>query len=162
MKKALCVSVSMVFFFCAFISAADFKPYPGSKEDAKATKEARDAAVAAGMADARITIYTTSDSFEKVAGFYKGIGKEYSMPRASGTSGTPKKRPGYDLWEAYFIFDGANDLAASKVWIKVQRPYIGSISGGKVKMEGRGVPALPTPKSEDVRDVTAIVLTQKT
>jgi len=45
----------------------------------------------------------------------------------------------YDLWEAYFIFDGAQDLANSKLWVKVQRPYIG----------------------EDIRDVTAIVVSEK-
>jgi len=39
----------------------------------------------------------------------------------------------------FFIFDGAEDLTSSKLWVKVQRPYIG----------------------EDVRDVTAIVVTEK-
>ncbi|MGQ9496268.1 MAG: hypothetical protein ACUVRY_08480 [Thermoanaerobaculaceae bacterium] len=87
----------------------------------------------------RSTVYTTSDSFSKVCSFYKGIGKEYAMPRASGTTGKPKKYEKYDLWEAYFIFDGAKDLASSKVWIKIQRPYIG----------------------EDVRDITMIVVTEK-
>jgi hypothetical protein len=33
------------------------------------------------------TVYTTGDPFAKVAAFYKGIGTEYMMPRASGTSG---------------------------------------------------------------------------
>jgi hypothetical protein len=61
------------------------------------------------------------------------------MPRASGASGKPKKREGYDLWEAYFIFDGAQGLASSKLWIKVQRPYIG----------------------RDIRHVTAIVVSEK-
>ncbi|MGQ9569350.1 MAG: hypothetical protein ACUVUQ_00630, partial [Thermodesulfovibrionales bacterium] len=78
---------------------------------------------------------------QKVSSFYKGIAKEYSMPRASGTSGKPRKSDLFegDLWEAYFIFDGAKDLASSKLWVKVQRPHIG----------------------EDVRDVTAIVVTEK-
>ncbi len=61
------------------------------------------------------------------------------MPRSSGVSGKPKKYGKYDLYEAYFIFDGAKDLAGSKLWVKVQRPYIG----------------------EDIRDVTAIVLSEK-
>ncbi|MGQ9638583.1 MAG: hypothetical protein ACUVT6_12465, partial [Thermodesulfobacteriota bacterium] len=76
---------------------------------------------------------------QKVSSFYKGIAKEYSMPRASGTSGKPKKYEKYDLYEAFFIFDGAKDLASSKLWVKVQRPYIG----------------------EDVRDITAIVVSEK-
>jgi len=154
MKKAIHFCVSVMFLFSVLTFAAEFKPYPGSREDAQATKEARDAAVAAGMSDTRSTIYTTSDSFEKVASFYKGIAKEYLMPRASGTSGKPKKREGYELWEAYFIFDGANDLAESKLWIKVQRPYIGMPSGGgKVGMQGA--------TNQSIRDVTAIVVSQK-
>jgi len=60
-----------------------------------------------------------------VASFYKGMGNEYPMPRASGTSGKPKKGEGYELWEAYFILDGAKDLSSSRLWVKVQRPYIG-------------------------------------
>jgi hypothetical protein len=39
---------------------------------------------------------------------------------------------------------------SSKLWIKVQRPYI-----GRVKMEGFQA------KYEDVRDVTAIVASEK-
>lgn len=39
---------------------------------------------------------------------------------------------------------------SSKLWIKVQRPYIGS-----VKMEGLNV------KYEDVRDITAIIVSEK-
>ncbi len=63
------------------------------------------------------------------------------MPRASGTSGKPRKSETFqrDLWEAYFIFDGAKDLMSSKLWVKVQRPYIG----------------------EEVRDVTAIIVSEK-
>jgi hypothetical protein len=61
------------------------------------------------------------------------------MPHASGTSGKPKKYEGYDLKEVCCIFDSAKDLSTSKLWIKVQRPYIG----------------------EDIRDVTAIVVSEK-
>jgi hypothetical protein len=39
---------------------------------------------------------------------------------------------------------------SSKLWIKIQRPYI-----GKVRMEDY------QPKYEDVRDVTAIVLAEQ-
>ena len=139
MKKTIYVCLLVAFLFSTVIFAAEFKYYPGAKMDEKATKQARDGAVAVKMPDVKPTIYTTSDSFEKVASFYKGIAKEYMMPRASGTSGKPKKREGYDLWEAYFIFDGAQDLASSKLWIKVQRPYIGA----------------------DIRNVTAIVVSEK-
>ena len=117
------------------VAAGEFKAYPGARLDDKATREGTG------------TVYTTADAFEKVAAFCRGIGTEYAMPRASGTSGTPKKRSAYDLWEAYFIFDGAKDLADSRLWAKVQRPALGlykeDLDSGKV------------------RDVTVIVLTKK-
>jgi hypothetical protein len=119
--------------------AREWKPYPGAKVDEQATSEANDMAAAAKMTNIKSTIYTTPDSFSKVTSFYKKIAKEYAMPRASGTTGKPKKYEGYDLYEAFFIFDNAKDLASSKLWVKVQRPYIG----------------------EDVQDITAIVVTEK-
>lgn len=131
--------ISMVLLFAFLAVAAEFKVYPGAKIDEQATQQSRETARAAKMTNVQSTIYTTSDSFQKVASFYKGMASEYMMPRASGTSGKPKKYEKYDLWEAYFIFDGAKDLASSKLWVKVQRPYIG----------------------EDVKDITAIVVTEK-
>lgn len=139
MKKAIPITLTIIFIFSSLLFAAEFKVYPGAKVDEKATKEANEAAQAAKMSNVKATIYTTTDSFQKVSSFYKGIAKEYSMPRASGTSGKPKKYEKYDLYEAFFIFDGAKDLASSKLWVKVQRPYIG----------------------EDVRDITAIVVSEK-
>jgi len=138
MKKVIYMILPIV-FTCSLLFAAEFKLYPGAKMDEKATKEAQEAALAAKMSNVKATIYTTKESFQKVASFYKGIAKEHMMPRASGTSGKPKKYEGYDLYEAFFIFDGAKDLSTSKLWVKVQRPYIG----------------------EDVRDVTAIVVSEK-
>jgi hypothetical protein len=128
-----------IVFTCSLLFAAEFKLYPGAKMDEKATKEAQEAALAAKMSNVKATIYTTKESFQKVASFYKGIAKEHMMPRASGTSGKPKKYEGYDLYEAFFIFDGAKDLSTSKLWVKIQRPYIG----------------------EDIYDVTAIVVSEK-
>ncbi len=130
----------LVLAFCASFSfAVEWKLYPGASLDQQATRESQEMAAAAKMTNVRSTIYTTADSFSKVSAFYKAIAKEYPMPRSSGTAGKPKKHEGYDLWEAYFIFDGAKELSASKFWVKVQRPYIG----------------------EDVRDVTAIIVTEK-
>lgn len=139
MKRTTIVSLFIILVFSPCIFAAQFTLYPGAKLDEKATKEAMEAAQAAKMSNVKSTIYVTTDSFQKVASFYNGIAKEYMMPRASGVSGKPKKYDKYDLYEAYFIFDGAKDLVASKLWAKVQRPYIG----------------------EDVRDVTAIVVSEK-
>jgi hypothetical protein len=139
MKKVIYVSLLIFFAFSLVAIAEEFKLYPGATIDEKATREAREAAAAAKISSVKGTVYTTPDSFQKVASFYKGMAKEYGMPRASGTSGKPKKYENYDLWEAYFIFDGSKDLASSKLWIKVQRPYIG----------------------EEVRNVTAIVVSEK-
>lgn len=139
MKRSLSIFMTMVLFFSLSAVAAEFKLYPGAKIEEKAPQQSREMARAGKMTNVQSTIYTTSDSFEKVASFYKGIAKEYMMPYSSGTSGKPKKYEKYDLYESFFIFDGSKDLAGSKLWVKIQRPYIG----------------------EDVRDVTAIVLSEK-
>jgi len=142
MKK---ICFLFIFIGSAFFSssvAQQVVVYPGAVIDEKATKEAQEAALAAKSANVHSTIYTTQDSFQKVAEFYKTKGKEYQMPMASGSSGKPKKSDlcdGCDLWEAYFIFDGAKNLASSKLWIKVQYPYIG----------------------EEIRNITAIIVTEK-
>jgi hypothetical protein len=149
-KKLSYVSLLMVFVFSSLAFAAEFKPYPDSRADEKATQEANQMAAGSKMGKApKSTIYTASDSFEKVFDFYKGMAKEFKMPHQK--EGKVKKLPsGQELKEAYFIFDGAGDLMGSKLWIKVQRPYI-----GRVKMEGY------QPKYEDVRDVTAIVVAEQ-
>ncbi len=90
MKKLICAWLFLIFLFSSILFAADFKPYPGAKLDNTATKEANETAQAAKMSNVKTTNYTTADSFQKVASFYKGIAKEYTMPRASGTSGKPK------------------------------------------------------------------------
>ena len=139
MKKVFYIILSIVFIYAALVFASEFKVYPGAKIDEKTTKEANEAAQGAKMSNVKSTIYTTTDSFPKVTSFYKGMSKEYIMPRASGTSGKPQKYEKYDLYEAFFIFDDAKDLASSKLWVKIQRPYIGN----------------------DVRDITVILVTEK-
>jgi len=140
MKKIAIVSLFVVLVLSPFVFASEFKVYPGAKIDEKTTKEANEAAhQGAKISNGQSTIYTTMDSFPKVTLFYKSMSKEYIMPRASGTSGKPKKYEKYDLYEAFFIFDDAKDLASSKLWVKIQRPYIGN----------------------DVRDITVILVTEK-
>jgi hypothetical protein len=130
--------LALVVCLLGTVSAAEFKVYPGAKLDEQATKQAMDIAAQAKQAG-KSTIYTTKDSFKQVALFYKGLGKEFSMPRSSGISGQPKKYEKYELWEAYFILDGAQDLSSSKRWVKIQRPYIGA----------------------EVKDLTAIISVEK-
>jgi len=142
----ICVALTTTIGLSILAFAADFKPYPGAKLDEEAT---RDSAEAARKADPAATaaVYTTSDPFAKVAAFYKELGTEYAMPMASGTSGKPKKRAGYDLWEAYFILDGAQDLARSRLWVKVQNPAIGLYADEMHPV--------------NIRAVTVIILSQK-
>lgn len=119
--------IVVVFISLMVVSAADFKVYSGAKIDEKLTKEANDFAAksAAGskMAVPKATIYTTADTYEKVYSFYKGVGKEYQMPNVSGKKNTLPS--GKELKYSFFIFDGAKDLISSKLFAKIQRPYIG-------------------------------------
>lgn len=148
MKRVICVlSLLMFLAFATLVLAVEFKPYPGAAIDQKATKEATELVKQAGMAR-KATIYTTSDSFEKVYAFYQGIAKDYGMPSHK----EPLKLPsGEVLKEAYFIFDGVADIMSSKLWIKIQRPYIGRVEMGKDFQV----------KYEDVRDITAITVSEQ-
>jgi hypothetical protein len=56
---------------------------------------------------------------------------------------------GQELRDAFFILDAGESLAASKNWVKIQRPYIGQF--------GLARNSAPT----DIRDVTAIVVTKQ-
>jgi hypothetical protein len=106
--------------------AQDFKPYPGSKLDEKASREA-----SAAAPDKKSDVYTTNDAFDKVYAFYKGLYKEYMMP------GQPRKLSSGLEW-AFFILDGEKNLASSKHWMKIQRPYVGGADG------------------KDIRDITVV------
>jgi len=108
--------------------AQDFKPYAGSKLDEKASREA--SAAAPGK---QSEVYTTGDSIDKVSAFYKALYKEYTM-RSTG----PKLPSGQQVKWAFFILDGGTTLANSKLWLKIQRPYVGGADG------------------KDIRDITLI------
>ena len=106
----------------------DFKPYPGSKVDEKASREA--SAAAPGKES---QVYTTMDALDKVNAFYKGLYKEITK----GNSG-PKLPSGEQVRWVFFAIDGGPSLAQSKYWMKIQRPYVGGTDG------------------KDIRDVTVI------
>ncbi len=147
MRRMIPLAFLVFLVFQTTSSAAQFKPYPGAAVDSKASKEAAEIAKGAGLTG-KTTIYTTRDSFEKVFAFYKGAAKEYKMPHEGG----PQKLPsGQELKEAYFIFDGGKDITVSKLWIKIQRPYIGGMEIGKDFQV----------KYKDVRDVTAITVSEQ-
>jgi hypothetical protein len=103
--------------------AQDFKPYTGSKLDEKASREA--SAAAPGK---QSEVYTTDDAFDKVYAFYHGLYKEYTM-RSSG----PKLPSGQQIRWAFFIIDGGKDLSSSKLWMKIQRPYVGGTDGKDIR-----------------------------
>jgi hypothetical protein len=143
MQDGLCKLVSMrrsipsLFLLlglsCAVASAQDFKPYPGA---ALSPKDSREATAAAAEPGTVSEVYLTSDSYEKVLAFYKGLYKE--------DQGMPKKGPAlvngqYVKW-SFFLLDAGTSLANSKLWLKLQRPYLGG-AGGK-----------------DIRDITTIQL----
>jgi hypothetical protein len=109
-------------------SAQDFKPYPGSKLDEKASHEATVA-----VPGKQSEVYTTGDAFDKVYAFYKGLYTEYTMPASP-----PKLPSGQQIKWAFFIIDGGKNLSSSKNWMKIQRPYVGGAEG------------------QDVRDITVI------
>ena len=144
MRKLRIASLALtVMLAVASGSAQGFKVYPG------ATKLEKESAEIAKTLPAGTegSVYVTNDSYDKVVTFYRGIGKEYTM--AFMKKGT-KLPNGQELVSVFFIFDGASNIGTSKNWAKVQRPYVGS-----VKMNGT------TPEYSDIRDVTAIVTTQK-
>ncbi len=117
--------------------AQDFKVFPGSRTDPTASKQA-------SSPRTKSEIYTTDSSFEKVVAFYRARYPEYAwrIPAPSLPSGKKVQ------W-AYFLIDGAKDIRESKYWLKVQRPYIGTIG------EDGG------PDFKDIRDLTVIQTVQK-
>jgi hypothetical protein len=140
--RIACIVVSVLLIANSGFAQA-FKVYPGATKLAKESEEASKLLAGSGEG----SVYTTADSYDKVVAFYKGFAKEYTMP---GMPKTTKLPSGQEMVSTFFIFDGATKLGTSKCWAKVQRPYIGS-----VKMNG------PTPEYGDIRDVTAIVVSQK-
>jgi len=96
--------------------AQDFKPYPGAKLEEKYSKQAS----RSGMT---CQVFVSNDSFEKVYAFYKGAYREHTWPVSP-----PKLPTGREIQWAYFLLDGAKDLAHSKYWLKIQRPFIGTVN----------------------------------
>jgi hypothetical protein len=128
MRSKLFLVASMLVLASVPCLAQDFKPYAGSKLDEKASREA--SAAAPGKESA---VFTTGDALDKVHAFYKGLYKEYTM-RSIG----PKLPSGQQVKWAFFILDGGTTLANSKLWLKIQRPYVGGADG------------------QDIRDITVI------
>jgi hypothetical protein len=149
MKRGAYVLAFTAFFALPTVSfSASFKVYPGAKLDE--IYEPKQSEVGSKISKAsKVIIFTTSDFFENVVAFYRGIAREYRMPGMGGKS--MKLSSGQELKEAYFIFDNAADLSTSKHWIKIQRPYM---STDRTKEGFQG-------KYGAVREVTAIIVEDK-
>ncbi|HKF05243.1 MAG TPA: hypothetical protein VKB49_23190 [Candidatus Sulfotelmatobacter sp.] len=126
-----------VYFFVLLIAgtwsvAQDFKPYPGSRFDDKASQQA--SAFEQGM---EVQVYRSGDNFEKIYSFYKSLYREVAVP-------FPKQMlpDGKEVKWAFFVLDGGKDLMHSNYWMKVQRPYIGAVDD--------------EANFEDVRDISVI------
>jgi hypothetical protein len=144
MTIRVCRSIAVLLFTLASLSfAQEFKRYKGAKPDPAATEEAmRLAAADPGL---EVTVFITSDPFEKVYDFYKSVAQEYHMAGKRAR----KLKNGQELRDAFFLLDDEKSILTSKMWVKIQRPYIGA-----------GLDRKGDPTSE-IRDVTAIVLSQR-
>jgi hypothetical protein len=54
--------------------------------------------------------------------------REYTMPSSS-----PRLPSGQSNRWAFFILDEGKDLASSKYWMKIQRPYVGGADGQEIR-----------------------------
>jgi hypothetical protein len=133
--------------FCVVMAAAGqqaARVYPGARLDRTATEQAK--VGPAAQPEFEVAVYTTADGFDKVYGFLQKSGREY-RPIGSRVRKLPN---GQEMRDAFFIFDGAPNLTASKRWAKIQRPYIGEYG---LARNGGG--------QNDIKNVTAIVLNRK-
>ena len=115
MRKSISLLAGLLFAFSTLGLAQDFKPYTGAKLDDKASREA-----SAAVPGKESQVYTTGDSLDKVYAFYKSTYKEFSM-RSTG----PTLPSGQQVKWYFFILDGGTTLANSKLWMKIQHPYVG-------------------------------------
>lgn len=130
---ALC-SLLLVCFTAAAL--ADFKLYPGARTDEWSAKAVR-AAGAALPPGSETQLYVTPDLYDKVYAFYKQTAHE-AQPMPG-----PVLPNGMHVRWSFFLLDNATTLAASKWWLKVQRPTV-------VDLE-----------MKDVRDITSIQVVRK-
>jgi hypothetical protein len=142
-KRTYRLIAVLIFTLAPLSLAQEFKRYKNAKPDTAATEEAMRLAAADQGLD--VSVYITSDPFEKVYEFYKGVGREYQMAGKRA-----RKLPnGQELRDAFILLDNEKNIVTSKMWVKIQRPYIGA------GLDRKGAP------TTEIRDVTAIVLSQR-
>src|SRR5579864_5638430 len=97
----------LVLAITAAVFGQGFKVYPGATKYTPPDTEETRQMLKALPPGTESAIYLANDSFDKVAAFYRGIGKEYVMPAMPGMPKTRKLPSGQELKQAYFMFDGA-------------------------------------------------------
>lgn len=113
--------------------------YPGATtpEWARRAAAAQQAKGPSAGQDSSVEVYVTADPFEKVRDFYRARATEIEGPKSLRAGPV-----GEGLQIAFFSLDGGKTLAASKHWVKIQRPtYEGAemvARNGKLAAEFKG------------------------
>jgi hypothetical protein len=149
-QRVRLLALGVLSLVCAgTLSAADgaFKLYPGAVKYTPPDTEQNRAFVSNIRPNMTVTAYLSNDSFDKVAAFYRNLGKEYTTPKAPAGPALPN---GQHVATLFLIFDGAPDLRTSKLWASVRHPFIGAVTTNGAK-----------PEYHDIRDITEIIVTEK-
>jgi hypothetical protein len=141
------VCAGLVYAGLASAAEGAFKLYPGAVKYTPPDTEQNRIFANNMRPNMTVTAYLSNDSFEKVAAFYRNLGKEYTTPKAPAGPALPN---GQHIETVFLILDGAADLRTSKLWASVRHPFIGSVT-----VNGA------TPEYHDIRDVTEIIVTEK-
>lgn len=148
MGPKLATALVLALGLAAGAAADGFKVYPGATKYTPPQNENTKEFMENLRPGVTMTAYLTTDSFEQVVAFYKGLGREFASPK---THTSPKLPNGQEVKKAFVIFDGAPTPMKSRSWVSVRRPFLGAVTH---------IGNTP-PQYNDVRDVTEIVLTEK-
>lgn len=123
--------------------AQSFPLYPNAvRDDALARRALAQAKrLGVGGAVAEASAYVTPDAFASVLAFYRGVAREYRMPGRPADHrfvlpgaivkdhGKIKAIPSrVSIRQAFFILDGAADLADSHRWLMIAEPIVGRMT----------------------------------
>lgn len=123
--------------------AQRFPLYPNAVRDEalarRALEQAKRLGAAGAVADA--SVYVTPDAFASVLAFYRGVAREYRMPGRPADHrfvlpgeivedhGKIQAIPSpVSIRQAFFILDGAADLAHSDRWLMIAEPIVGQMT----------------------------------
>jgi len=141
MRFHLLVSLLLLGGGLAMPSRAEYKLYPGAKQDLDVQKASEIIMAEHVSLGATTTAMTSPDPFEKVLAFYQKLGKEVRPPAIPGLAlngyerelptevklgprgleGTPS---GVKVKSVYFILDGAAEYEASKDTLMIASPMV--------------------------------------